>query len=121
MTPAELLSSVRRRLLGDLCFRLSPGLRLTTLRDRNDREIKEGNFVSLAGNITSDNSMGSLPNGWTFDESDVYQVYFDGRINNWSLRLGVEPDSPYNKKYLNHAVSLLHGKGVEIVNLSEGK
>lgn len=80
----------------------------TLLKDKHGFPIKDGDWVSLAGNMTADNSMGILPNGWTFDKEDVYQVYWDPRIDNWSLRLGVEPDSPYNCKYLNHAVGLLY-------------
>ena len=53
---------------------------LTGLLDKHGTEIKEGDFVSLAGNMTSDDSFGVLPNGWMFDEEDVYEVYFDPRI-----------------------------------------
>jgi hypothetical protein len=87
----------------------------TGLTDKNGQTIKDGDFVSLDGNMTADESLGVLPNGWTFDESDVYQVYWDERISNWSLRINVEPDTPYNVKYLNHAVSLLHSGATEIV------
>jgi len=87
----------------------------TGLQDKHGNQIKAGDFVSLAGNMTADDSMGALPNGWMFDETDVYEVHWDERISNWSLKLGVEPDSPYNIKYLNHAVSLLHSGDVEIV------
>lgn len=86
----------------------------TGLLDSNGVEICTGDMVSLDGNMTADNSMGTLPNGWTFEEDDVYEVYFDERIKKWSLKLGVEPDSPYNCKYLNHAVSLLHDGSVKI-------
>lgn len=89
---------------------------MSELRDSLGVIIKSGDFVSLDGNITADDSMGHLPNGWTFEESDVYEVYFDNRINNWSLKLGVEPDTEYNVKYMNHALSLLHGGKVLIVN-----
>ena len=88
----------------------------TGLKDKNGKSIHEGDFVSLDGNMTMDNSLGELPNGWTFDESDVYKVYFDKRINTWSLDLGVEPNTPYNIKYMNHAVSLLHDGNVEIID-----
>lgn len=90
----------------------------TGLKDRNGREIYYGDFVSLDGNMTADDSMGELPNGWTFDESDVYEVYLDERIGGSSLKLGVEPDSPYNVKYMNHAVGLLYSGDVKIVENS---
>lgn len=87
----------------------------TGLLDVDGVEICAGNWVSLDGNMTADNSMGFLPNGWTFEADDIYEVYFDESIQNWSLKLGVEPDTPYNVKYLNHAVSLLHDGRVKIV------
>ena len=87
----------------------------TGLKDRNGEIIKDGDWVSLDGNMTADNSMGVLPNGWTFDEEDIYQVYFDETIKNWSLKLGVTPDTAYNVKYMNHAVGLLHDESTTII------
>lgn len=84
------------------------------VKDRCGIDIKDGDWVSLDGNITADNSMGILPNGWHFEEDDIYQVYFDKRIENWSLKLDVEPDSAYNCKYMSHAVGLLHDGDVTV-------
>lgn len=98
--------------------------RLTGLLDKHGVEIREGDRVSLDGNMTADNSMGALPNGWFFDETDVYEVYFDERARSqtaaatkgaWVLKLNCQPDSPENIKYMNHANSLLHDGRVEIV------
>lgn len=91
----------------------------TPFTDREGKPIKEGHWVSLDGNMTADNSMGFLPNGWHFDEDDVYKVIFDKSIENWSLDLGVKPDSSYNIKYMNHAVGLLHDGDVTIVDKPE--
>lgn len=95
--------------------------RATGLKDIDGVEIHEGDRVSLDGNMTADDSLGLLPNGWTFDETDVYPVYFDERIGTWSLILGVDPDSAYNIKYMNHAVSLLHSQSVRLVTDAEVK
>lgn len=88
----------------------------TGLLDKHGVEIQPGDFVSLDGNMTTDDSLGALPNGWFFDETDVYEVYWDDRISNWSLKLNVEPDSAINRKYMSHAVNLLHSEDVEIVS-----
>ena len=87
----------------------------TGLKDRSGQEIHNGDRVSLDGNMTADNTFGTLPNGWVFDQDDIYEVYFDDRIECWSLQLGVEPDSELNRKYISHAVSLLHEGSVDIV------
>lgn len=87
----------------------------TGLLDSEGAAIHDGDWVSLDGNMTADDSFGELPNGWFFDEKDVYQVYLDPRINRWSLKLDVEPDTPYNCKYMSHAVSLLHSEDVKVV------
>ncbi len=89
----------------------------TGLIDRAGRPIRPGDKVSLDGNITADDSMGVLPNGWCFEEDDVYRVVWDERIENWTLDIpNVDPfKNPYDCKFMNHAVSLLHDGAVTIV------
>ena len=93
----------------------------TGIKDKKGVIICDGDYVSLEGNITADDSSGNFPNGWVFDEEDVYKVYWDERINNWSLDLGIEPNSDYNCKYMSHAINLLHKGKVEIKNKICGK
>ncbi len=45
---------------------MSGQMKKTGLFDSNNIEISEGDMVSLSGNMTADNSMGELPNGWAF-------------------------------------------------------
>ncbi|MDR3551208.1 MAG: hypothetical protein P4L31_07385 [Candidatus Babeliales bacterium] len=78
------------------------------LVDRNNEPVKNGDKVSLDGLMTADNSMGDLPNGFIFGEEDIFEVYYDEKIKNWSLKMGIEPNTPYNVKLLNHALGLFH-------------
>lgn len=83
--------------------------------DRNGKQIREGDWLSLDGNMTATDGFLSLPSGWVFMEDDVYKVICDERVCEWSLDLGIEPDTAYNCKYMNHAVGLFHNGDAEIV------
>ena len=88
----------------------------TGLFDRNGHEICVGDYVSIGGNITADDSMGPLPNGWTFWDDEFFQVVYDDFLKTWSLSFDLEPDSPLNAKYIHHALALLHNGCAELVN-----
>lgn len=80
----------------------------TGLVDSEGRPIHCGDWVAIDA-ITADDSMGHLPNGFMFDaDEDVYQVWWDDRCEAWGLKLDVEPDTDYNRKYTNHAYGCLH-------------
>lgn len=84
-------------------------------KDRDGKIIKAEDYVSLSGLMTADDSMSWLPNGWSFDDDDVFRVYFDDRIGTLSLDMGVGLDSEHNTKLLNHALSLLYSGSVKKV------
>ena len=81
--------------------------------------IFDGDWVSLDGNMTADDSLGSLPNGWVFCKDDVYEVAYDYKVSAWGLKLPWPPDDPYNRKYTNHAYSLLLNGDVTVVDKPE--
>lgn len=92
-------------------------MRLTGLIDCNNNEIKEGDYVALGDTMTTDDTLGYLPNGWFFNkEEHIYKVYWDTRINNWALDIDTDWNSDYDIKYLNHAMCLLHDGDCEIVD-----
>jgi hypothetical protein len=88
-------------------------MRNTNLLDSTGKEIYEGDFVSLEGNITVGDG---FRGGFVFTEEDTYKVFFDERISNWSLEIEEDFTKYSEVLFLNHAVSLLHSESVKLVN-----